>query len=299
MGPRSNYGKISRRAVLGSSALAPLALGAQGPRAALGPPPYTLSINIEIMFPREMPRAERMKVVASQGITAFSFWRASEEEQRAMLEVQQKTGLKCASIVGSGPTGRTTGLTRPGAEKQYLDELTAGVKMGQRFGGADAIIFLGRNHADVPWETQRRNIVSGLRKAGDIGQEYGVHLVFEPLNRVESPEIAVLTAAEAFPIIEEVAHPYVKVDFDMYHLQLSEGNLTNNLQLGLQKGLIRLVQVGDVPGRKEPGTGEVNYVHIFRMLRQLGYKGYVDSEHGTSSTPEHAIQVVKRLSMEN
>ena len=110
---------------------------------------------------------------------------------------------------------------------------------------------------------------------------------------------AVLSAAEAFPIIAEVAHPNVKVCFDLYHLQLSEGNLTNNLKLGLEKGWIRLVQIGDVPGRKEPGTGEVNHPHIFRTLRQLGYSGYLDTEHGTTSTPEKAIEIVRRLTFEN
>ena len=59
------------------------------------------------------------------------------------------------------------------------------------------------------------------------------------------------------------------------------------------------VQIGDVPGRKEPGTGETNYPHIFRILREIGYNGYLDTEHGTTSTPEHAIDVVKRLSAEN
>ena len=290
---------VTRRAVLRSGALLPLALSAQSSGGARTPPPYTISVNIEIMFPRAMPRPERMKVVAAQGMKAYSFWRANEEEQRGMLEVQHKTGLKCVSIVGSGPTGRSTGLTRPGVEKQYLDELTEGIKVAQKFGGADAIIFVGQNHQDVPWETQRRNVISGLRKAGDIAQKRGVHLVLEALNRVESPQIAILTAAEAFQIIDEVAHPNVKVDFDMYHLQLSEGNLTNNLRLGLEKGWIRLVQIGDVPGRKEPGTGEINYPHVFRILREVGYSGYVDMEHGTSSTPEHAIEVVKRMSLEN
>ena len=140
--------------------------------------------------------------------------------------------------------------------------------------------------------------MNGLRKAGDIAREHGVHLTLEPLNRVQSPQIAIITAADAFSVIEEVAHSHVKVDFDIYHLQLSEGNITNNLKLGLEKGWIRIVQIGDVPGRKEPGTGELNYPHIFRTLREVGYSGYLDSEHGTTSTPEHAIEVVKKLSME-
>ncbi len=122
--------------------------------------------------------------------------------------------------------------------------------------------------------------------------------VLEPLNRQEAPTISISTAVQAFDIIEATAHPNVRVDFDMYHLQLTEGNLINNLRLGLDKGWIRLVQVGDVPGRREPGTGEINYSNIYRVLREKKYAGYVDSEHGTSSTPEHAIAVVKKLAAE-
>jgi hydroxypyruvate isomerase len=80
---------------------------------------------------------------------------------------------------------------------------------------------------------------------------------------------------------------------------LSEGNLINNLKLGLSKGWIQLVQIGDVPGRKEPGTGEVNYANIFRVLRGSGYKGYVDMEHGTTSTPQYAVNVVRKLALAN
>ena len=99
-------------------------------------------------------------------------------------------------------------------------------------------------------------------------------------------------------ICKAVNSPACKFLFDMYHMQRNEGNIINNLKLGLQKGLIRLVQVGDVPGRLEPGTGETNYHNIYKVLREMKYAGYVDSEHGTSSTPEHAIDVVKKLAAE-
>src|SRR6185369_16713377 len=111
----------------------------------------------------------------------------------------------------------------------------------------------------------------------------------------ESPQMSVLSAREGFRIISEVNHPRVRLDFDLYHLQLGEGNLINNLKRGLEKGWIQLVQVGDVPGRKEPGTGEVNYANIFQTLRETKYSGYIDMEHGTTSTPEHAMDVVKQL----
>jgi hydroxypyruvate isomerase len=295
----TSNGSISRRLVLGSSGLLPLAMSVDRADAALPPAPYKVSINIEIMFPRTMSRDKRMEAVAAQGFRAYSFWRTTDQEQAAMLEAQKRLGLKCVSVVGSGPSGRTTGLTKPGAEQPWLDEVTAGIKIAEKFGGADAIIFTGQLQPDVPWETQRQGIVNGLRKAGDIAKQHGVCLTLEPLSRYETPRQAIVMASEAFPIIAELAHPNVKVCFDLYHLQLSEGNLTNNLKLGWEKGWIRIVQVGDVPGRKEPGTGETNYPHIFRILREIGYNGYLDTEYGTTSTPEHAMEVVKRLSTEN
>jgi hydroxypyruvate isomerase len=111
--------------------------------------------------------------------------------------------------------------------------------------------------------------------------------------------MTMLLAEDAFKIVADVGHPRVKVDYDLYHRQLGEGNLINELKRGLDKGYIQFVEVGDVPGRKEPGTGEVNYSRVFRLLRETGYSGFVGMEHGTSSTPEHAMEVVTRFATES
>src|ERR1017187_8285390 len=163
--------RISRRALVVSGAAIPLTLDQRLSTAAVNPPPYTVSINIEIMFPRTMPKAQRIEIVAAQGFKAYSFWSASEEEQDAMLKVQERTGVKCASISGTASVGGSTGLTKPGLEQAYLDEVTARIKIASRFGGAQPIIFVGKMQPDIPWETQRKQIVSGLRKAGDRSEE--------------------------------------------------------------------------------------------------------------------------------
>ncbi len=111
--------------------------------------------------------------------------------------------------------------------------------------------------------------------------------------------MALDTAAVAFPVIEEVAHPNVKICFDMYHLQLMEGNITTHLRRGLAKGWIGLVQIGEVPGRKEPGTGEIDYAYMFRVLRELNYQGYLDTEMGTTTTPEAAMELARTMSLKN
>jgi hydroxypyruvate isomerase len=113
------------------------------------------------------------------------------------------------------------------------------------------------------------------------------------------PRRALDRAADAFPVIKEVNHPNVKICFDLYHLQRTEGNLVVNLRSGVQDKLIKLVQVGDNPGRLEPGTGEINYPFIFKELRRLNWTGYVDTEHGSSGTAEHAMNVVRKMAEEN
>jgi hydroxypyruvate isomerase len=297
---------LNRRRLLRSAALTPAAAlaaelapiraaEAQNTAADLPAPKYTLSVNLEIMFPGGMPYADRIRIVADSGCKAFSFWGLKQDQAAAMEAAQQKHGLRCGSITGNGKTGWNTGLTKTGYEEAFLNDFKDHIEVAKRFGVKNLICFLGETQKEIPLEVQHRQILEGLKKAGDIAAKHDVYFCLEPLNRVESPQMSVLSATHGFKIVEEVDHPHVRLDFDMYHLQLSEGNLINNLRTGLRKRWIRFVEIGDVPGRKEPGTGETNYPNIFKTLREEGYADFVGLEHGTSSTPQHAIEVVKRV----
>jgi hydroxypyruvate isomerase len=300
---------IHRRDVLRAGAAAPLGLLAfvrsEGEAASLTAPPYTISINIEIMFNTgrgnpPMPRADRIRAVAAKGFKAYSFWSAPAAERKAMIEAQQQTGLKCISLVGTGTAGGTTGFTKPGAQDALLAEIKDRVEIAKEFGTPDLISFVGIVQPDVPWDTQRAQIVDGLKRAGDIAAAGGVTIAVEPLSvNPNQPRRALDRCIEAFPVIKDVNHPNVKICFDLYHLQRTEGNLVVSLRNGLQDNLIKVVQIGDNPGRLEPGTGEINYPFIFKELRRLNWTGYVDTEHGTSSTAEHAMDVVRRMAEEN
>ncbi len=301
----------SRRDVLRAGVIAPVGLLGLGRRealaaAAVAPPPYTISINIEIMFNAgrgtpPMPRADRIRAVADAGFKAYSYWNANAEERKAMIKVQQDTGLKCVSLVGTGTAGGSTGFTKPGAQDALLAEIKERVEIAKEFGTKpDLISFLGIIQPDVPWDTQRAQIVEGLKRAGDIAAAGGVIISVEPLSvNPNQPRRALDRCVEAYPVIKEVNHPNVKICFDLYHLQRTEGNLVPNLRTGLQEKLISVVQIGDNPGRLEPGTGEINYPFVFKELRRLNWTGYVDTEHGTSSTAAHAMVVVRKMAEDN
>ncbi len=296
----------TRRQFLATGVLTPpLVIGAARPPALqraddgdagdLPPPRYSLAMNLELMFPREMPYDRRIAAVAACGSQHFGFWGYQGKDLDAMLAAQHQHGLRCVSITGAPKTGWSSGLTKTGEEAAFLDDFEAACEVARRFGAENLITFVGRLQPDIPWETQRSQIIAGLKKAGPIAEKYGVTLTLEPLNRVESPQMTMLTAREAFTFAAETGHPRVKVDFDIYHRQLGEGNVSPLLEEGLKAGHIHFVEVGAVPGRKEPGTGDLDYAYLFQRLRQLGYAGAIGMEHGTTRTPQYAWETVRRL----
>jgi len=304
MSTRENVAAVNRRELIRAGVVLPFALTAFASEAAESaagtPPPYTISINIEIMFPRTMSRADRIRAVAANGFKAYSFWSAPPEERAAMVKAQRETGLKCVGLVGTGNAGGTTGFTRPGAQDALLAEIRERIEVAKEFGTPDLISFVGQLQNDIPWETQRAGIVDGLKRAGDFAAAANVSIIVEPLSvSPGQPRRALDRAVDCFPVIKDVNHPNVKVCFDLYHLQRTEGNLVVNLRSGLEQKLIKLVQIGDNPGRLEPGTGEINYAFIFKELRRLGYSGYLDTEMGTSKTPEYAMDLVRKMAEEN
>jgi len=294
----------SRRQFLaGAAAALPVALGGaaaaaqekQPVAATLPAPKFTLSVNLELMFPREMPYEERLQRAADEGAKAYSFWAFRGKDLDKLKTLADKHGMACGSITGANKTGFSTGLTKTGAEQAFLDDFREAVEAAKKVGAPNLITFVGETQTDISLDMQHAQIVSGLKKAGEIAAAAGVYLTLEPLSVVHHPKMSVLTAQHAYRIMRDVAHPHIKVDFDMFHLQHSEGNLTLNLQEGLTKGYVRFVEVGDVPGRFEPGTGETNYAHMFGVLREAGYAGFVGMEHRARTDYKTAIAAVRRL----
>lgn len=258
-------------------------------------PKFTLSCNLELMFPKETSHARRIEIAAAEGMKAYSFWGPGGKDLVAIQKTASKLGVVCGSICGNAITGWSTGLTKTGAEKAFLDELAETSKIARRLECQNLVSFLGVVQKDIPWAVQYKQIIEGLKKAGDAAEKNDVYITLEPLNGVEAPAMSMITTKEAFAITAEVNHPRIRIDYDVYHRQLSDGNIINNLRLGIKNGWIRFVEIGDVPGRFEPGTGETNYANVFAVLRELDYAGYVGMEHRASKTPALAIEVVKKV----
>jgi hydroxypyruvate isomerase len=147
---------------------------------------------------------------------------------------------------------------------------------------------------NVPRIRQRESIIEGLREAAPIAADADVRLVLEPLNRIDHPENFLYSSDEGFEIIRAVDSPHVRLLFNIYHQQISEGNLSMRLCENIN--LIGHVHVADVPGRHEPGTGEINYEHIFGLLREQGYRGYVGLEYIPLVDSGASLRAVRAMS---
>ena len=128
---------------------------------------------------------------------------------------------------------------------------------------------------------QTANVVEALKRAAGVLEPHGLVIVIEPLNTLRDHPGQFLTRIpQAYQICRAVGSPSCKILFDIYHQQITEGNLIPNLNGAWDE--VAYIQVGDHPGRREPGTGEINYRNVFRHIHSKGFQGVVGMEHGNS-----------------
>lgn len=250
--------------------------------------PLRFSVCIETLF-KEKPFEQRLEYVADLGFPAFEFYTRQGKDMNITLALKMALRLEVAAFVGS-----TASMVDPAQRQQFLADITRAAALAVDLACANLIVTSGPAMPGVPYDEQRWNLVDLLKQAAETAEDADVALVLEPLNRSDHPDAFLWSSDEGFAIVREVNSPHVKLCFDCYHQQISEGNLTNRIVNNLD--LIGHIHVADVPGRHEPGTGEINYEHIFGVLRERGYKGYVGLEYNPMLDASASLRAVRALS---
>jgi hydroxypyruvate isomerase len=161
-----------------------------------------------------------------------------------------------------------------------LSKMKQGVETAKRTNCRWALLVPGRYDESLAWEYQTANVVENLRALMEVGEPAGLILVLEPLNPRDHPGLFLTRIPQAYEICRAVGSPSCKILNDMYHQQITEGDLIPNIDAAWEE--IAAFHVGDNPGRNEPTTGEINYKNIFKHLKQKGYQGPLCMEHGQS-----------------
>jgi len=162
-----------------------------------------------------------------------------------------------------------------------VKRMQEGVECAKRTGAKWALVVPGRFADDMEWDYQTANVIENMRRCCEAVEDAGLTLVMEPLNAWENhPGLFLTKIPQAFMICKAVNHPSCKIVNDLYHQQITEGHLIKNIDYAWSE--IATFHLGDNPGRKEPGTGEINYKNIFKYLYEKEYDGVLCMEHGKS-----------------
>ncbi len=278
---------------LGAAAVvvsAPGGLSAQ-PSPASSDLPFRLSVMLWTIF-RDLPFDQRLEKVAEAGYHAVElvdeFEKWSDDDFRRFNARKRSLG-----IIFDATAAVKKGVADPAAREAFLAYLKDFFSVTDKLESPGIIVLSGDTREDLPRAAQHNASIETLKRAGDLAAQRGVTLLLENIDPEENPKYFLATVAEGFEIVRRVDNPHVKFLYDFYHEQIAAGNLIEKLEKNID--LVGLVHIADVPGRHDPGTGEINYLSIYRKLAELKYKGYAAMEFEPAGEPVAALRAAREL----
>ena len=228
----------------------------------------------------------QLEFMAAEGFTALEdneLKQRSAADQarvaRALERLRMTMGVFVAHTIGWDAPNLTTGDAA--ARDAFLAEVRDSVEVAKRMNARWMVCVPGRVDPRLEMSYQTANVVESLKRAAGILEPHGLVLLIEPLNLLrDHPGQFLSRVPQGYQICRAVGSPSLKLQLDLYHAQIQEGNLIPNIDAAWSE--VAYVQVGDNPGRHEPGTGEINYRNVFRHLHGKGFTGVVGMEHGNS-----------------
>lgn len=204
--------------------------------------------------------------------------------QKQIAAKMEKHGMTMGVFVAHTIYWTEPNLTSGNKDKreEFLKEIRESVEVAKRVNAKWMTVVPGFVDLRKDMGYQTANVVESLKQACDILEPHGLTMVLEPLNKRDHPGLFLSEAAQGFEVCKAVDSPSCKILYDIYHQQITEGNLIPNIDAAWDE--IAYFQVGDNPGRKEPTTGEINYLNVFKHIHSKGFSGVVGMEHGNSQS---------------
>ena len=238
---------------------------------------------------------DQLKFMHDQGFTALEDNGLPERpvaDQEKIGSTLAKLGMEMGVFVATKDfQNPTMVLNKPEIREKFLADIRNAVEVAKRVNAKWCTVVPGCHDERLEWDYQMANVIDNFRRCAEICEKANLIMVMEPLNnRRDHPKLFLTKIAQAFAICRGANSPSVKILFDMYHQQITEGNIIPNIDLAWSE--VAYFQVGDNPGRKEPTTGEMNYRNIFRHIHAKGFTGVVGMEHGNSRPGRDGEQAV-------
>jgi hydroxypyruvate isomerase len=235
----------------------------------------------------------QLNFMADHGFTALEdngLMGRPVEQQTLIGETLARRGMTMGVFVIDGGDNWKTSLSTGKAEfhEKFLATCRAAVETAKRVNAQWATVVPGYFERKLPMGIQTGHVIDALRAGAAILEPARLTMVLEPLS--DNPDLFLRTSDQAYAICRAVDSPSCKILYDMYHMQRNEGDMMAHVDHAWSE--IAYFQIGDNPGRKEPGTGEMNYKNLFKHIRQKGYDGIFGMEHGNSIAGKEGEQAL-------
>ena len=245
--------------------------------------------NLTMMF-NEVPFPERFAAAAKAGFNAVEFLFPYDYPVADVTRWLKDNKLKNALFnmpPGNWAAGERGIASLPGREEEFMTGVHTAIEYALSMGTPTLHAMAGLQPAGGDREEYRAVFVDNLGLAAKELAKHGLTLVIEPINTRDIPGYFLNTQAEGHALRREVGAPNLKVQMDFYHAQIMEGDLSMTFKNNFEG--IGHIQIASVPARHEPDEGEVNYPHLFRLLDEMGYAGWVGCEYRPRGKTEDGL----------
>lgn len=228
---------------------------------------------------------DQLKFMRDEGFAALEdngMMSRPVEEQEKIAREMARLGMEMGVFVASPQFNQKSFVTtNADTINMVLEHIRRAVETAKRVNAKWCTVVPGQYDPKIPWDYQTAMVVELLKRCAAICEPAGLVMVLEPLNPYrDHPGLFLTKIPQAYQICKAVASPSCKILDDLYHQQITEGNLIPNIDAAWEE--IAYFQVGDNPGRKEPTTGEINYRNVFKHIHGKGFTGIVGMEHGNA-----------------
>lgn len=260
--------------------------------------PFGFSVMLWTVF-KNMPFEQRLEKIVEAGyknvelVGEYRKW--SDAEFNRNNAKRKELGISFDTTAGL-----KHGVGNPNNREAMLADVKNELPIMEKLDCPAVIIMSGNVVPGMPREVQHKSCIEGLKQAVALveGKKINgqpVRLLIENIDQEENPKYFMQSVAEGFEIVRAVDHPQVQLLYDFYHEQIAEGNLIEKLEKNIQ--YVGLVHIADVPGRHEPGTGEINYYNIFKKLGELKYTRMAAMEFYPTSDPVGKLREAREMAI--
>ncbi|HWZ50534.1 MAG TPA: TIM barrel protein [Granulicella sp.] len=241
------------------------------------------------------PLERCMELVAAAGYQGVElvgeFQRWSPEDVRRIRARMRSLGLVFDSM-----SGVAAGFADPNGTAELMRQMTAQIAAAKQLECPQVILLSGKRDDAISRKEQHQTCIENLKRVAELAARNDIQVVIEPIDPLENPTIYLTTVSEGFEIVRAVGSPNLKVLYDFYHEQRAYGDLLDKLENNME--WVGLVHVADVPGRHEPGTGEIDFTNIYRKLAELKYNKFVAMEYYPTADPVESLRASRLAALE-